>query len=453
MQIIPAALRITKTPLFHRAGTAWAHRTRCAPLSLAALLLIALAPPACTEHYLLATGLGQGAAAATTLDWAPQCPFHQGLHLLPGTHFHDYGALPPLDLGNGQKLSVSARVDLSWYAPPVGDQGYVPSCTAWAATYTLVGWYIAKEGLPVGYMAPMYTYHRVKEGGDNQIPGLEALAVAAKGMVPMRLYPQGNYDWRAQPSAQQLALAQHWYVLNPRPQWLATVLFASGSSPHSAVERMNDARYRIEDMLARGEPALIELEVYENLDAALPQTAWIGLQARQEKLLGLHDLVAIGYDNAGLWVENSWGTGWGLNGYAELSWDYVQAHVQLLATIDGVRMTPGVSWSSLTPARPTVVATIVKDGTRQSDQTAWRAGEEVVWTGSGFQPGETVSLFWDGRYRAYLTVLPEGIWSVEWYNHPGDPIGPHNLHPSAGVHGFAAVGGRGDHVALRLVVR
>ncbi len=46
-----------------------------------------------------------------------------------------------------------------------------------------------------------------------------------------------------------------------------------------------------------------------------------------------HALFAYGYDQRGLLVENEWGTDWGYNGYAELSWGFVAAFGQEVASI------------------------------------------------------------------------------------------------------------------------
>ena len=46
-----------------------------------------------------------------------------------------------------------------------------------------------------------------------------------------------------------------------------------------------------------------------------------------------HALFAYGYDQRGLLVENEWGTGWGWNGYAELSWGFVATFGQEVASI------------------------------------------------------------------------------------------------------------------------
>lgn len=73
--------------------------------------------------------------------------------------------------------------------------------------------------------------------------------------------------------------------------------------------------------------------------------------------------------------------------------------------------------------------------------------------GQGFQPGETVALWWDGWYRGYLMVLPEGTWSVEWCDQARSAVSGHNLHPCPGTHQLLAVGDRGDRAWYERTVR
>ena len=55
--------------------------------------------------------------------------------------------------------TLPSSVDLSSNAPPVGDQGPVGSCAAWAETYGLRGYYTTMAGAyPQGGLAPMFTY-------------------------------------------------------------------------------------------------------------------------------------------------------------------------------------------------------------------------------------------------------------------------------------------------------
>jgi C1A family cysteine protease len=381
--------------------------------------------------------------------WFPQYPLHQGLHLLAGTRRSDYGALPPRTIGNDRTV-FPTRVDLSRYAPPVGDQGWVSDCVAWAAVYTLAGWYINKEHLPTDYLSPMFTYSQVinhkGKASDTGAWDSEILSTTQHGMLPLGSYPQGNYAWGATPTPSQVAAASHWTVtgITYYPSQPPQV-----GDPRTFHTNANYARSIVETALAAGHPALLGIGVYPNLDNATPATAWIApTPADPTRLLGYHELVIMGYDNAGAWVQNSWGTSWGLNGLAEICWPYLEANVTDIVTLDGLR----VAGPALTSAHgaPKVSSTILHNGVPKHHSSTLANGEEVVWSATGFRPNEVVSLFWDGAYRGYVTALRDGTWSLEWYDHKADPIGAHNLHPAPGTHTLQAQGSGGSHVTVTL---
>jgi C1A family cysteine protease len=65
----------------------------------------------------------------------------------------------------------------------------------------------------------------------------------------------------------------------------------------------------------------------------VPADGKVAYPSQQSHLYGGHANVAVGYDDTiniggqqgALLVRNSWGTGWGLQGYAWLSYKYVTA--------------------------------------------------------------------------------------------------------------------------------
>src|SRR5207244_1196303 len=50
---------------------------------------------------------------------------------------------------------------------------------------------------------------------------------------------------------------------------------------------------------------------------------------------GYHEVLALGYDASGVLIENSWGTTFGDNGFARLSWRVIENDVAGAYTIDG----------------------------------------------------------------------------------------------------------------------
>ncbi len=294
---------------------------------------------------------GSFAARAALPAWSAPTTLHRGLHLLPGTRRVDYGPLPPLTL-LGETTRFPASVDLSRYAPPVGDQGWVSDCVAWAAVYTLAGWYVNEQHAATGYFAPLYTYSQIDGHQDKGSWESQVLAAAQQGMLPLADYPQGNYAWRSRPTPAQRVLARHFT--------LTGVTYYPGQAarigdPRDWDTNPNRVRTSIETALAAGHPALIGIAVYPNLYNATATSAWVApVPADPSGSLGGHELVVMGYDNAGAWVENSWGTSWGLDGYAEISWPYLEANTSAIITADALRVTAASATHPARAEQPTI---------------------------------------------------------------------------------------------------
>src|SRR4051794_19120493 len=112
---------------------------------------------------------------------------------------------------------LPASVDLSPWAMPVGDQGQVGSCAAWATDYSAMGYWMNKLGISGGPLAPMFTYSQYTAtytGGRDEGSTLDYHPSVAKatGVDNLAVYPQGNYNYSAQPTAAQRANAAQWKV-------------------------------------------------------------------------------------------------------------------------------------------------------------------------------------------------------------------------------------------------
>ena len=78
--------------------------------------------------------------------------------------------------------------------------------------------------------------------------------------------------------------------------------------------------------LASGYPFIFGFTVYESFESAqVAQTGHVPLPQEGEQVLGGHAVCAVGYDDANQWfiARNSWGTGWGMQGYFTLPYTYL----------------------------------------------------------------------------------------------------------------------------------
>lgn len=79
--------------------------------------------------------------------------------------------------------------------------------------------------------------------------------------------------------------------------------------------------------LSQGYPFVLGISVYESFESeAVAMTGIVPMPGEDEKLLGGHAVMCVGYDDDRrvLIVRNSWGENWGDKGYFVLSYDFVQ---------------------------------------------------------------------------------------------------------------------------------
>lgn len=230
--------------------------------------------------------------------------------------------------------TAPASVDLSRYAPPIGDQGQVNACVAWATIYGLRGWYANRDGYypaggsgGTGSFEPMYTYAQIVKGQNNPTSFDDNLNIAASQGVDTRAdYAQGDDDYTDQPTSSETANAARYKIAS----W--TSLSTGGG-----------ARASIENALSSGNPVGIGIPVYSNFYNAGASSYYVDVPTAGMTKSGSHAVFAIKYDSNGVWVQNSWGSGWGLDGTAELSWAFVDQYAWQIV--------------EMTPSAPAAVAT------------------------------------------------------------------------------------------------
>jgi len=103
--------------------------------------------------------------------------------------------------------------------------------------------------------------------------------------------------------------------------------------PNTAHAKLLD---KLKTWLAKGHPAMFGFTVYNSIEQA-ETTGRIPFPSSKEKIEGGHAIVAVGYDDkmkiktptakpkptGALLIRNSWGEGWGEQGYGWLPYEYV----------------------------------------------------------------------------------------------------------------------------------
>ena len=261
----------------------------------------------------LAAGAFTAPGAAAAPEFVPQ----------PAPVLHPAGALVHGTVqslrrsGTTTAAALPTSVDLSAWAMPVGDQGLVGSCVPWAINYAQMGWYANRAGRSfVG--APMYVYSQIHADNSSDGGGTwpsAAYRVATEQGVDTRAdyVPQGDYDFTDLPTRAQVANAAKHKMVSPA----GMVLYNRTAPGPSAITA-------IKAQLAKGNPVALQLPIYSAFDD-LDSTDWT-LDSRDidaGTLRGYHEVLILGYDASGVRIENSWGTFWGQNGFANLDWRFI----------------------------------------------------------------------------------------------------------------------------------
>ncbi|MGJ3250732.1 MAG: C1 family peptidase [Elainellaceae cyanobacterium] len=220
-------------------------------------------------------------------------------------------------------------VDLSFWCSPIEDQGTIKSCAALAGISLLE--YFAKRSHE-GYtdVSALFLYKAARNlmhvSGDVGASLRETMkAMTVFGVPPEQYWPYDCDRVDVEPPPFCYAFAQSYQALK------YFRLDYSGISEDSLL-------FQIKAILASGFPCMfgftIYTSAYEDINV---QRGIIPLPGYNDRVLGGHAVVAVGYsdyetiDSSGgetlsrgaFLIRNSWGKGWGREGYGWLPYDYV----------------------------------------------------------------------------------------------------------------------------------
>lgn len=212
---------------------------------------------------------------------------------------------PVTDLPSSVDLSTAPDM------PPVYDQGQLGSCTANAIAAAVD---FENHGQDGAFLTPsrlwIYYQERVIEHTVNQDSGAQIRdgmkAVAQLGVCP-------ETDWPYDISTFTDAPPQKDYT-----DALKDTILTYQAPPQQL--------FALKSVLAAGRPVVFGFTVYESFES--PEVAASGILPMpdpKEQVVGGHAVVLVGYDDAQdkFKVRNSWGTGWGQDGYFQMPYLYV----------------------------------------------------------------------------------------------------------------------------------
>ena len=235
--------------------------------------------------------------AKHSYGWVPDVPDHRDFLF----------AAPIVNLA-----ALPTKVDLRPQCPKeVYDQGQLGSCTANAIAAALE-FDQMKQALKTFTASRLFIYYneRVMEGTVKSDSGAQ-IRDGIKSVGSLGACPETDWAYDIAKFAEK----------PPQPAFKDAPLGKA-----LQYERVPQVLSQMKGCLAAGYPFVFGFTVYESFESdAVAKSGVVPMPAPTEKVLGGHAVVAVGYDDSTqrFIVRNSWGPGWGQNGYFEMPYLYV----------------------------------------------------------------------------------------------------------------------------------
>lgn len=226
------------------------------------------------------------------------------------------------------RVKQPTSVDLRPWCSSIEDQGSLGSCTAHAGVGIVE--YYERRALGKHIDASRLFLYKVTRNLLHWTGDTGAFLRSTMGALVLFGVPPEEYwryviaDFDKEPPAFCYAFAQNYQAIQ----------YYRHDPPGTPGDVLLN---RIKTYLAVGHPSMFGFTVYSSIDQA-DKTGKIPFPCRGERIEGGHAIVAVGYDdkvkikNTGkcgvettgaLLIRNSWGTGWGDDGYGWLPYEYV----------------------------------------------------------------------------------------------------------------------------------
>jgi len=207
----------------------------------------------------------------------------------------------------GRDAHLPSTVDLRERCPDIYDQGELGACTANAIAPLLsFTGTVAQDDVPSRLF--VYFNQRLLEGTADSDAGAQlrsGLKVLARDGAC------GESEW---------PYAASQFAAKPPPS-----AYRSAIRPRGRYLRLGQSLFQMKSCLAEGYPFVFGISVFESMESdVVKRDGMVPLPHGRDSLLGGHAIASVGYDDRHQYFifRNSWGTGWGDDGYGYLPYAY-----------------------------------------------------------------------------------------------------------------------------------
>ncbi len=258
------------------------------------------------------------------MGWLPDYPDHRDYTM---DHENIKPMVKKIGITGPLKVSIPVSKDLRTWCPPIENQYALGSCTANAGV-GIIEYYERKAFGKHIDASRLFLYKTTRNflhwtGDTGAFLRTTMGAMVLFGVPPEEYCPYIIAAFDKEPSSFCYAFAQNYQTIK---------YFRLDPS----VTQKDVLLKRVKTLIAYSLPSMFGFTVFNSISQA-GNDGKIPYPCSGEKIAGGHAIVAVGYDDnmkiknticgkettGALLIRNSWGAGWGDNGYGWLPYDYV----------------------------------------------------------------------------------------------------------------------------------